>query len=106
MFQYKVLKFNHNKKEIEFWDIGPTVTNLFSDIPSNATYEDFSQTIEIRLQSRFWARCEYEVVVSDWPNGTTHRKIDIYEQIKANWEIFINQAFKEFRDGSQVISKT
>jgi len=44
----------------------------------------------------FWSKCEYEVIVSAWPpREHSERKIDIYTQLGANWEIFKNMVFAE-----------
>ena len=42
----------------------------------------------------FWSKCEYEVVVTGFPDTKTERKIDIYDQLDANWETFKNMAFE------------
>lgn len=48
--------------------------------------------LEERLKSEcryyFWGKCEYEVVIHDWPNERIERKIDIFEQLESNWNIF------------------
>jgi len=39
----------------------------------------------------FWSKCEYEVIVSAWPpRDGSDKKIDVYSQLKANWELFKN----------------
>lgn len=96
MFHYKVLKFNHTTKEIEFWDIGPTLYQIYKDFPNPCSYTRFKKLLHDRLLSQFWKRCEYEVVVSDWPNQTQKRKIDIFEQIKENWDFIAWQAYQDF----------
>jgi hypothetical protein len=46
----------------------------------------------------FWAKCEYEVIVSAWPpNDRSYRKIDVYTQLKENWDIFKDIVFKELK---------
>jgi ATP-dependent exoDNAse (exonuclease V) beta subunit len=46
----------------------------------------------------FWAKCEYEVIVSAWPTRDgSERKIDIYTQLKENWDIFKELVFKELK---------
>jgi hypothetical protein len=46
----------------------------------------------------FWAKCEYEVIVSGWPpRDGSERKIDIYTQLKENWDIFKELVFKELK---------
>lgn len=44
----------------------------------------------------FWAKCEYEVIVSSWPpRDASERKIDIYTQLRENWGIFRDIVFRE-----------
>lgn len=43
----------------------------------------------------FWAKCEYEVVIQGWPNKDTDKKIDVYDQLDANWAIFSELVFNE-----------
>lgn len=58
--------------------------------------EDF---LEERLRSEcmyyFWSKCEYEVVIQGWPNKDNEKKIDVFEQLEANWNIFKEIALKE-----------
>ena len=42
----------------------------------------------------FWGKYEYEVIVTGWPDTNTEKKIDIYQQLEANWEIFKNLVFE------------
>lgn len=55
--------------------------------------------LEERLRSEchyyFWGKCEYEVVISGWPNENIQKKIDVYEQLEANWDIFKELALGE-----------
>ena len=59
-------------------------------------------SIETRLDRLcmyyFWSKCEYEVIVSAWPpREGSEEKIDIYDQLKANWDIFKELVFKELK---------
>lgn len=59
-------------------------------------------SIEMRLERLcmyyFWAKCEYEVIVSAWPpREGSEVKIDIYDQLKENWDIFRELVFKELK---------
>ena len=46
----------------------------------------------------FWSKCEYEVIVSAWPpRDGSDRKIDIYTQLKENWDIFKDIVFRELK---------
>jgi hypothetical protein len=59
-------------------------------------------SIETRLDRLcmyyFWSKCEYEVIVSAWPpRDGSDRKIDIYTQLKENWDIFKELVFRELK---------
>ena len=59
-------------------------------------------TVEKQLDRQcmyyFWAKCEYEVIVSAWPpKDGSDRKIDIYTQLKENWDIFKELVFRELK---------
>ena len=46
----------------------------------------------------FWSKCEYEVIVSPWPpRERSDRQIDIYTQLKENWDIFKELVFRELK---------
>lgn len=50
------------------------------------TLEKLKEFIDSESKYQFWARCEYEVILSSWPpreNGRRH-KMDVYEQIHMN----------------------
>lgn len=55
--------------------------------------------LEERLRAEchyyFWGKCEYEVVISGWPNENIQKKTDVYEQLEANWCIFKELALGE-----------
>lgn len=55
--------------------------------------------LEERLRAEchyyFWGKCEYEVVISGWPNENIQKKTDVYEQLEANWGIFKELALGE-----------
>lgn len=56
------------------------------------------ELVEMELRHKcmyyFWSKCEYEVMVTGWPDTNTERKIDIYQQLDANWELFKKMAFE------------
>jgi len=56
------------------------------------------ELVEMELRRKcmyyFWSKCEYEVIVTGWPDTNTERKIDIYQQLDANWELFKKMAFE------------
>ena len=52
--------------------------------------EMFIHAIEMNLNYYFWSKCEWEIILSDWPPSKkfADKKVDVAEQAKLNWEIF------------------
>lgn len=62
------------------------------------TKEEFAIELHNELQYYFWCRAEYEVVIGPWVGGRIDGiKVDIYQQVMLNWEIFVDYvwSFKE-----------
>lgn len=36
---------------------------------------------------QWWSRCEYEIILTDWPNQKKFEKWDVHEQVKMNIDI-------------------
>ena len=57
--------------------------------------EEFFEQMRKDLMYSYWSRCEYEVIISDWPpvkpecsQKSCAIKVDIYDQVMLNWEPF------------------
>ena len=51
------------------------------------TFDEFKSFVKKESQHQFWSRCEYEIVLIDWPCGKVDEKWDIYDQIMMNLDI-------------------
>ena len=38
----------------------------------------------------YWSRCEYEIILLDWPNQKANKKIDVHWQIMNNIDLVTN----------------
>jgi hypothetical protein len=95
--------------KIGFDEIQPELRKLFKEELWNIEYKRcksmddlIEYTVEKQLDRQcmyyFWAKCEYEVIVSAWPpKDGSERKIDIYTQLKENWDIFKELVFRELK---------
>lgn len=56
------------------------------------TKEEFAEAVRKSLMYYFWSKCEWEIIVSHWPPNERlkDRKIDVYEQVMMNWDVFID----------------
>ena len=60
----------------------------------NGSKDEFAKLIRTALMYQYWARCEYEIILTGWPppNPTRFKdlKIDIFDQVSMNWDAFID----------------
>lgn len=59
------------------------------------TKEQLAKRINSILMYRFWSKCEWEMIIIDWPYNDTIQKsrphkIDVYDQIKPNIDIIVD----------------
>ena len=52
----------------------------------------FSEEIKRSLMYYYWSKCEWEIILDSWPERKDFRqeKIDVYDQVALNWDVFIN----------------
>ena len=59
------------------------------------SFSEFEESLKRILMRTFWARCEYEIIVSSWPSREeSEKKIDVFSQIEANWNIFVDYIWR------------
>ena len=51
------------------------------------TLSEFKKFIEAKSQYRFWSRCQYEIIISDWPCQIATEKWDVHNQIMMNIDL-------------------
>lgn len=61
-----------------------------------STFDELKEFIRKESVCKWWARCEYEIILVDWPNHTKSEKIDVYWQIMQNIDIITNILYKEW----------
>ena len=51
------------------------------------TFEEFKKFVESWSRYMYWSRCEYEIILSDWPGQRNEEKWDIHRQIMMNHDL-------------------
>lgn len=61
---------------------------LKKDYPIKA---DFSEKLRDEMMYHYWAKCEWETIISPWPSKEgIEWKIDIFWQLNLNWNNFVD----------------
>lgn len=89
-------------KDADWSKISKEIENETFNKPEEGQYhrgtlveEIVDRVLESECRYYFWCKCEYEVVIQSWPSGKSEKKIDIFEQLHANWPVFRSIVFKE-----------
>ena len=86
---YKVISWDFNSDNIEYYDIMPFLIDSYKKIKKNKpkTFDEIKEFITNESRYRFWSRCEYEVIITGWPKQKREVKIDIFNQIMENIDV-------------------
>ncbi len=54
-------------------------------------FEAFCDMVKRSLMYYFWSKCEWEVIISGWPQSDTFhdKKVDVYDQVMMNCDVFM-----------------
>lgn len=85
---FYVLNWETNSHKVEHYDIMPYLIECFEKIKKKterpSTFEEFKKFITDNSMYMYWSRCQYEILISDFPNKKYQEKIDIHDQIMMN----------------------
>lgn len=86
---FNVILYDPNKNKFVQYDVIPYFVNCYKSQKKNkpVTYEEMKTFITSRSMYQFWARCQYEVILSDWPCGENTHKLDVHEQVMNNIDL-------------------
>ena len=97
-----VYRENFNQRKIEPYDIfnhhsfNEDIKDIYKK--NKDDFDSFSEQVKRSLMYYFWSKCEWEVIISDWPPSTKEKveeKVDAYDQVMLNWDIFIKYVWEQ-----------
>ena len=92
--EWYVYTYNSNSKQVEHYNVffnSGFLRDIKELLRKKLLREDFSEGVRKSAMYYFWSRSEHEVMVSDIFSGIKcQKKVDAYEQLRMNWEVFID----------------
>lgn len=83
--------FEHQKFKEEVVD---SFNKCWKEDEPTTSLSKFKERVKDLAQYYFWGRCEYEIILSDWPPAPegkfNKKKVSVYDQLSLNWDSFIN----------------
>jgi hypothetical protein len=76
------------------------------DVESSLKYcedrDDFAKLLRKSLSYYFELKSEYETIIVPWIGSkeTTSLRIDIYDQVMLNWDVFLDYVWTSGKEGS------
>jgi len=108
MKSFNVIIWDPNNKVFEPYDIIPYFIDAYNKVIKNhkefpkndyykipTNFEEFKEFIKKEGHYQFWGRCEYEIILVDWPCQKTEKKIDVWEQIEMNLDLVTKIVMEE-----------
>ena len=95
MLEWYVYLANINSKRIVKYDIFTHYSfykSLKTHIKEFTEKESFSEWLRRDTMYYFWAKCEYEIILTCNPEWNKFKKevIDVYDQLQLNWNKFVD----------------
>lgn len=70
--------------------------NRWKKLP--VTDEEFKEFVEDISRYNWWAKCEYELILKDWPCGQKEEKWDVFKQIMMNIDLITRIFIENVKD--------
>jgi hypothetical protein len=88
MKEFNVCIYNINTNKFIKYDVMPYFINCWKKHnQKNYTREYIKEFIIGKSMYMYWSRCEWEIIISDWPNQQVQKKVDVHQQIMMNIEV-------------------
>ena len=91
MIPFNVICYSSITKKFEAYNIMPYLISVYKRKEQKP--EDIRKFIVEESMCQWWSRCEYEMIIKDWPCNTIEEKWDVYKQIMMNVDV-VTQIFK------------
>lgn len=98
MISYNVITWEFNSDSIEFYDIMPYLYHKYEQLEKKLSFDELKEFIDKEARYMYWSRCEWEVIVTGWPQQKNTYKLDVYEQIKMNLDVIAELMWDDLQD--------
>jgi hypothetical protein len=100
-FVWNVFYHNHNKKQIEFFNIfdhWKFKEDIEKALKKSKTREELENAVKSSLMFYFWSKYEWETLITSFPaNADETIKVDVYWQVINNFDRFIDYVARNKR---------
>lgn len=101
MKTFNVIIYDPNYKKFIPYNVIPYFVQAYEELKGKKykklpkTFEEFKKFVRDEGMYQFWSRCEYEIILVDWPGQKVEKKIDVWNQIEMNWDLVTKLVMEE-----------
>lgn len=98
--KWMAIYHNSNASEIQTFNVlkhGGVREDIVKATKKCKTKEEFAEKLRSSMMYYYWSKSEWEIIISPWCGGrdTKKIKIDVFDQVMNNWEIFLEYVWNE-----------
>lgn len=102
MKSFYVIVYDFNRRTFVPYDVIPYLKKCYYEAEDKPnTLEEFKNFIKSQSMYQWGSRCEYEIILSDWPSQHQQKKIDVHYQVMINLDtvtkILIESIFNQIK---------
>lgn len=99
MKSFYAIVYDINRKTFTPYDVIPYLKKCYYEAADKPeTLEEFKNFVERQSMYQWWSRCEYEIILSDWPSQCQQKKIDVHYQVMANLDAVTKVLMESIND--------
>lgn len=104
MTEFNVLQWDFNESTPTPYNVLPYFRERYksakkADRP--VTKKQWKEFITRWGKYMYWSRCEYEIIIKQWPPTDKSCKIDVWQQIEYNLDLIAEILMKEYEGNSK-----
>jgi hypothetical protein len=90
---FYVINENINAKEFDKYDVMPYLISCYNEAKRKktnpTTFDEFKEFVKSNSMYMYWSRCQWELLLVDFPCEKIKRKIDVHFQIMMNIDVIV-----------------
>lgn len=99
MNSFYVIVYDINRKTFIPYDVIPYLKKCYYEAADKPkTLEEFKSFVECQSMYQWWSRCEYEIILSDWPSQCQQKKIAVHYQVMTNLDAVTKVLMESIND--------
>lgn len=97
---WNVYYYNTNRNVIQVYNIfdhtkfREDCDKIYKEVDTKL---DFKIAIQNALRYYFWSKCEWEFYMYKYDKSSETKKIDVYQQVMLNFDIFIDWLWEQYQ---------